>query len=188
MHDIKLIRKSPKIFDKALEKRGESPQSSNIIVLDKQRRQIIEKLELLLAERNLLSKKIGGSTKNDDITAKKNRDNIKKMKNEITQLEAKLRGIEKDLEALLLTIPNLLSDEVPIGKSETDNVEVYKWGEIKSFTFQPKEHFEVAAAKKDINFEAAATVTGSRFVFLSKSVALLHRALTQYMLNRTEQF
>ena len=183
MHDIKLIRKSPQAFDKALEKRGEGAKSSKIIALDTQRRQIIEKLEQLLAERKLLSKKVGSSTNNKNVTVNSIRDEIKKMKGEITQFEASLKQIEQDLETLLLTIPNLLSDDVPFGQSDEDNVEVYKWGEIKSFSFQPKEHFEVNATKNDIQFEAAAKVTGSRFVFLSKSVALLHRALTQYMLN-----
>mgnify|MGYP001187091980 FL=1 len=183
MHDIKLIRESPDIFDKALEKRGESSESSKIIALDRQRRTNIEKLEKLLAERNVLSKKVGATANNNNDSANSIRENIKKMKHEIARLETSLKDIEENLEALLLSIPNLLSDDVPIGQSETDNVEVYRWGKIKSFNFQPKEHFEVAATKKDINFEAASKVAGSRFVFLSKSVALLHRALTQYMLN-----
>ena len=183
MHDIKLIRKSPEIFDEALKKRGESEKSSKIIALDTQRRQTIEKLEQLLSERKVLSKKTGSSPANKEIGAIEIRDHIKKMKSEISELEASLRTVEKDLRDLLLNIPNSVSDEVPIGQSETDNVEISRWGEIKSFAFQPKEHFEVAATKNDINFETAALVTGSRFVFLSRSVALLHRALTQYMLN-----
>ena len=183
MHDIKLIRESPDIFDKALEKRGESSESSKIIALDTQRRTNIEKLEKLRAERKVLSKKVGAAANINDDTANSIRENIKKMKHEIARLETSLRDIEENLEALLLSIPNLLSDDVPMGQSETDNVEVYRWGKIKSFNFQPKEHFEVGATKNDINFEVASKVTGSRFVFLSKSVALLHRALTQYMLN-----
>ena len=183
MHDIKLIRECPEIFDKALEKRGEGSKSSKIIALDTQRRKTIEKLETLLAERKMLSKKVGTGEKNNENASIIFRNDIKKMKHEIARLETSLRDIEQDLEALLLSIPNLLSDDVPIGQSETDNVEVYRWGEIKSFNFQPREHFEVGATKNDINFETASKVTGSRFVFLSKSVALLHRALTQYMLN-----
>ena len=183
MHDIKLIRKNPEILDRALEKRGESSKSTEVIALDTQRRETIEKLEHLLSERKILSKKIGASTDNNETTSNNIRDDIRKMKSEIALLEANLRDIENDLENLLLTIPNLLSDDVPFGKSEADNVEIYKWGKINSFAFQPKEHFEVEATKKDINFESAAKVAGSRFVFLSKSVALLHRALTQYMLN-----
>ena len=183
MHDIKLIRESPEFFDSALERRGEDPQSSKIIALDSQRRTNIEKLEKLLAQRKVLSKKVGATANNNDETANSIRENIKKMKHEIARLETSLRDIEEDLEALLLSIPNLLSDDVPIGQSEKENVEVYRWGEIKSFKFQPKEHFAVGGTKNDINFEAASKVTGSRFVFLSKSVALLHRALTQYMLN-----
>ena len=183
MHNIKLIRKNPEILDEALEKRGESSKSIEILDLDTQRRETIEKLERLLADRKILSKKVGVSVNNNDTTSNNIRDDIKKMKNEIAQLEATLRAIESELENLLFTIPNILSDDVPFGKSETDNIEVYRWGEIKSYAFKPKEHFEVEATKKDINFESAATVSGSRFVFLSKSVALLHRALVQYMLN-----
>ena len=183
MHDIKLIRRSPEIFDRALQRRGEDAKSFEIIELDTQRREIIERLEYLLAERNMMSKKVGASDNNKDMTVDNIRDDIKKMKNEIAQLEITLKNIEKNLKTLLLTIPNIINDDVPIGQSDTNNVEVYRWGEIKLFSFQPKEHFEVDATKNDINFEAAASVTGSRFVFLSKSVALLHRALTQYMLN-----
>jgi len=183
MHDIKLIRDYPEVFDKALENRGEGSKSSEVIAVDTQRRKTIEKLEKLLAERRMLSKNVGAAARHNDNATMSIRENIKKMKHEIARLETSLRDIEQDLEALLLSIPNLLSDDVPIGQSETDNVEVYRWGEIKSFNFQPKEHFEVGATKNDINFETASKVTGSRFVILSKSVALLHRALTQYMLN-----
>ena len=183
MHDIKLIRKSPEIFDKSLEKRGESSKSGEIISLDSQRRHHITQLENLLTKRKMLSKEVGSFSNNKDTAANKIREDIKNMKKEIAKLEAKLRDIENSLENLLLTIPNLLNDDVPFGTSESDNVEVSRWGEIKSFSFKLKEHFEVDATKNDINFETAATVTGSRFVFLSKSVALLHRALTQYMLN-----
>ena len=183
MHDIKIIRENPEIFDAALEKRGETPKSSKIIALDTQRRQTIEKLEHFLSQRKLLSKRVGISSSNSETIASEIRDDIKKMKTEIGILEATLRDIEKDLEDLLLNIPNVLSEEVPSGQNEKDNVEVYRWGEIKSSSFKPKEHFEVDATKLDINFETAAIVTGSRFAFLSRSVALLHRALTQYMLN-----
>ena len=183
MHDIKLIRKSPEIFDEALKKRGESGKSSKIIALDTQRRQTIEKLEHLLSEKKMLSKKAGSSATNNEIGALEIRDHIKKMKNEISQLEDTLRTVEENLRDLLLNIPNSVSDDVPNGQSEADNVEISRWGRIKTFTFQPKEHFEVAAAKNDIKFETAALVSGSRFVVLSRSVALLHRALTQYMLN-----
>lgn len=183
MHDIKLIRKNPENFDRTLKKRNESPKSIEVIALDTQRRETIEKLEYLLSKRKILSKKVNASTDNKETTSNNIREDIKKMKTEIARLEAALRVIEKDLENLLLNIPNLLSDDVPFGKSEADNVEIYRWGKIKSYAFQPKEHFEVEATRRDINFESAAKVTGSRFVFLSKSVALLHRALTQYMLN-----
>ena len=148
MHDIKLIRKNPEILDAALEKRGESSKSNEVIALDTQRRETIEKLEHLLSERKILSKKIGASTDNNETTSNNIRDDIKKMKTEITRLEVALKDIENELEKLLLNIPNLLSDEVPFGKSEADNVEIYRWGKIKSYDFQPQEHFKVEARKE----------------------------------------
>ena len=169
MHDIKLIRKNPETFDLALEKRGEGSKSLEIIALDTQRRQTIEKLEHFLSERKKLSKGVGISSTNNQMLAIEIRDKIKKIKTEISKLETALRVIEKDLQDLLLNIPNILCDEVPPGKSEKDNVEVYRWGQVKSFPFKPKEHFEVDAAKVDINFETAAMVAGSRFTFLSRS-------------------
>ena len=119
MHDIKLIRECPEIFDKALEKRGEGSKSSKIIALDTQRKKLSRNLRKLLSERKMLSKKFGAAENNNDNTAISIRDNIKKMKHEITRLETSLRDIEEDLEALLLSIPNLLSDDVPIGQSES---------------------------------------------------------------------
>ena len=105
MHDIKFIRKSPEIFDMALAKRGESSKSSKIITLDTQRRQTIEKLEHFLSERKKLSKRVCISSTNNEITAIEIRDEIKKIKTEISKLEAALRVIEKDLQDLLLNIP-----------------------------------------------------------------------------------
>ena len=100
----------------ALAKRGESSKSSKIITLDTQRRQTIEKLEYFLSERKKLSKRVGISSTNNEIMAIELRDEIKKIKTEISKLEAALRVIEKDLQDLLLSIPNILSDEVPPGK------------------------------------------------------------------------
>ena len=138
MHDIKLIRKNPEMFDKSLEKRGEGSKSGELISLDAQRRNHIAQLENLLTKRKVLSKEVGSFLNYKDTAANKIREDIKNMKKEIAQLEATLKDIENDLENLLLTIPNLLSDDVPFGTSESDNVEVSRWGEIKSFTFKPK--------------------------------------------------
>ena len=143
------------MFDKSLERRGECSKSGEIISLDAQRRNHIAQLENLLTKRKVLSKEVGNFSNYEDTAANKIRKDIKNMKKEIAQLEATLKDIENDLENLLLTIPNLLSDDVPFGTGESDNVEVSRWGEIKSFPFKPKEHFEVEATKNDINFEAA---------------------------------
>lgn len=184
MHDIKFIRRNPDIFDKALEKRGEKPLSSKLIELDAERRKTIEKLEYLLSQRNSLSKTAGNySDKKDESKIDKVRNDIKHIKEKIAEVDTTLKDLERNLANLLLTIPNCVSDDVPFGKGENDNQEVYRWGEIKKFSFRPKEHFQLDATKTGINFEDAAKVSGSRFVFLSGAIAMMHRALTQYMLN-----
>ena len=147
MHDIKLIRKSPEIFDMALAKRGESSKSSKIITLDTQRRQTIEKLEHFLSERKKLSKGVAISSTDNEIMAIEIRDEIKKIKTEISKLEAALRVIEKDLQDFLLNIPNILRDEVPLGKNEKDNVEIYRWGEVKIFPIQTKNTLKLTLQK-----------------------------------------
>ncbi|MDC3067805.1 serine--tRNA ligase [Paracoccaceae bacterium] len=184
MHDIKIIRKDPKNFDLALKKRGEKPKSEVILELDFVRRSLIESLEKNLAMRKSLSKKIGSSNANyGHSLLKKVKDDTKKIKVETSKLEKKLEEIEAKLKNLMLSIPNLLNNDVPEGKGEEDNIEMYNWGEIKESSFPEKEHYEVPAARSGISFSDAAKVSGSRFVFLSGSIALLHRALTQYMLN-----
>ena len=113
-------------------------KSGEIISLDAQRRHHIEQLENLLTKRKVLSKEVGSFSNYKDTAANKIREDIKNMKKEIAQLEATLKDIENDLENLLLTIPNLLSDDVPFGTSESDNVEVSRWGEIKAFLLNPR--------------------------------------------------
>ncbi len=184
MLDIKFIRKDPECFDASLRKRGEKPFSSEILKFDSERRKLIEELENIKANRNNLTSQFGSSkTKEIDVNLDELRQKISIQKNKISELEKILHGVEKSLHSILVNLPNILDDDVPIGADEQDNKEISKYGLIKEFGFQPLEHFDVNATKNGLNFKDAAIVSGSRFVFLSGAMALLHRALTQFMLN-----
>ena len=184
MFDIKYIRNYPELFDNSLVKRGEEPQSKEILSLDAERRKFIEGIEKLKAERNSLSNQIGTSkAKKQEIDLDEIRKKILKYKLKITEIEEKLQTVERLLKSILLNLPNILNDEVPEGYDEKENKEISKWGSIRKFQFRPLEHFEIKASKLGINFKDAAIVSGPRFVFLSGSIALLHRALSQFMLN-----
>ncbi len=184
MFDIKAIRNDPGLFDASLTKRGEKPFSREILKLDGERRKLIEEIEKIKAQRNNLSNQFGAlKAQNKNINLDELRQNISNEKIKISELEEKLQSTEGSLYSILVSLPNTLNDEVPLGIDEKDNKEVLKSGIIKDFDFKPLEHFEVNAAKHGLNFKDAATVSGSRFVFLSGAMALLHRALTQFMLN-----
>ena len=184
MFDIKVIRNDPELFDASLKKRGETPSSEEILKIDRERRKLIEELEKIKAERNNSSNQFGASkNKNTNVNLDELRQKISFQKTKISELEEKVRAVEHSLYSVLVNLPNVLNEEVPIGIDERGNKEVSKSGIIKEFDFQPLEHFEVNAAKYGLNFKDAATVSGSRFVFLSGAMALLHRALTQFMLN-----
>ena len=111
------------------------------------------------------------------------KDEIKEKKVKISKLETETQNLEKNLKTLLENIPNICSLDVPNGVSEEDNVEIYKWGNIKNPTFDPKQHFEVPAAI-GIDFKSAAKISGSRFSILSGGIATLHRALSQFMIDK----
>jgi seryl-tRNA synthetase len=98
-------------------------------------------------------------------------------------LEVELDGVQDDFDGLVLTLPNLLHDSVPDGRDETANVELRRWGEPRSFEFEPQDHVALGEKLGMIDFESAARIAGARFAVLSGGVARLHRALTQYMLD-----
>ncbi len=184
MHDIKKIRNDPKEFDQHLKKRNINPLSGNIIKIDAKRRKNIESLETLKASVNSLSKDFGkNKSSGKSINEKKFKDTIKEKKAKISKLENESNKLETDLKEILENIPNICSKDVPYGLGEEDNKEVYKWGKIKNVTFEPRQHFDVPAAI-GIDFEAAAKISGSRFSILSGGIATLHRAITQFMIDK----
>lgn len=184
MHDIRAIRENPAAFDAALAKRGLSPMSPEILSLDEGRRAKILQAETAQAAQNAASKDVGAAkAKGDDAEFERLRALVAEKKAEVARLTEEAAAEDTRLRDLLMTIPNLPHDDVPVGKDEDDNVEIRRWGTPRSFDFKPVEHFDIAGVKPGMDFEMAAKLSGSRFVVLRSGIARLHRALAQFMLD-----
>ncbi|HVU41701.1 MAG TPA: serine--tRNA ligase, partial [Xanthobacteraceae bacterium] len=184
MHDIRFIRDNPDAFDKALARRGLPPQAARLIALDETRRAAIQKAEAAQARRNAASKEIGEAKKNkDEAKAKELMAEVAVLKDSIPQMEADEKSASKVLGDALAEIPNLPLDEVPDGKDEKDNVEHHHFGAKRNYAFAPKQHFELGEALGQMDFEAAAKLSGARFVVLKNGLARLERALGQFFLD-----
>ena len=182
MLDINLIREKPEIVREALEKRSQDSSVVNgILGLDERRRELIQKVETLKAERNLVSKEIGQMK--DPAGRQKKIEAMRAVGEQIESLDADLRGIETHLEDLLANIPNLPDRRVPLGKDEGENVVIKEVGEIHQFDFEPKPHWELGVDLGIIDFEQGVKVTGSRFYVLNGAGARLQRALIAWMLD-----
>lgn len=191
MHDIKWIREEPKGLVTALTRRG-TPESEaqalvdGLIELDNRRREGIAKLEGLQARRNAASKEIGAAKKAKEEAAVLSLllevENIKK---DLPEWELKVKAAEAELHDKLSAIPNapLPAPIVPDGKDEHDNVEIDRVGAPRSYAFTPKQHFEIGEALGQMDFEAAAKLSGARFVVLKSQLARLERAIGQFFIN-----
>ncbi|MCK6418372.1 MAG: serine--tRNA ligase [Alphaproteobacteria bacterium] len=176
MHDINFIRKQPQDFDKAMGRRGLTPQSPEILKLDEERRAAQTELQKLQAERN--AKKSGGNAQAlmDEVTALKNR---------MDDLASREKTLAESLNQHLASLPNILADDVPDGADEHGNVEVRKHGTPRAD--KTPEHFEIGEKLGLMDFETAAKMSGARFVILSSGLARLERALAQFMLDTHTQ-
>ena len=184
MHDIRAIRDNPDAFDAALAMRGLDPQSPAILALDTARRAAISAAENALAERNAASKDVGlAKASGDEAEFQRLRALVAEKKDEIAAMEEEAKARDAALRDMLAGLPNLPYDDTPVGADEADNVEIHRWGSPRDFAFQPREHYEIAAAEGGMDFETAAKLSGSRFVMLSGGIARLHRALAQFMLD-----
>jgi seryl-tRNA synthetase len=184
MHDIKWIRDNPDVFDRALARRGLASEATRLIAIDERRRAVITKLEQVQARRNAASKDVGDAKKKkDQAKAQALMLEVAELKVAIPALEAEEKVVSRELEEALAQIPNLPLDEVPDGADEKGNVEHHKFGAKRDYAFSPKQHFELGEALGLMDFEAAARLSGARFVVLKKGLARLERALAQYMLD-----
>ena len=184
MHDIQKIRDNPKEFVELQLRRGVEVHVEQIINLDTSKRSQMTKLQNLQNERNDLSQQIGlqkGKYKKgieDELINK-----VRNIKEKIMQLEHQISKTTKDLEAILLGLPNLPFDDVPVGGNESSNIEIEekRYGNINNK--KTSEHYEISTIDGMMDFETAARVSGSRFVYLKGGLAMLERALGQFMLD-----
>jgi seryl-tRNA synthetase len=191
MHDIRWIRHNAEALKEALRKRGTSGLDveetvAKIFALDDERRDQIAAAQKFQEERNRLSKEIGVAMKaKDTARAEALKAEVAALKDKATGLEAAEKRAVEALEKALLEIPNIPLDDVPIGKDENDNVEVRRFGEKPHFpnSYQPKEHYDLGETLGMMDFEAAARLSGARFVVVKSKLARLERALMQFMLD-----
>lgn len=184
MHDIKAIRENPDAFDAALARRGLSGMSGEVLALDGSRRAKIGAAEDAKAEQNRASKEVGAAkAKGDEAEFERLRALVAEKKAEIARLTDEAKADDAKLIDMLARIPNLPADDVPHGADEADNVEIKRWGDVPSYDFAAKEHFELASVAASMDFATGAKISGARFVMLKGAVARIHRALSQFMLD-----
>ncbi len=184
MLDLELIRKDPEFVKERLATRDEGLKDlvDKVLELDRERRAILKELESLRANRNIKSKEIG-LLKKDGKDTSLLEEEVRKIRENIENYEEKLNLLESQLRDLMLRIPNLPHESVPIGKDESENVEVRKWGKLRDFSFEPKPHWEIGERLGIFDFERAGKLSGSRFVILKDWGAKLERALINFMLD-----
>ena len=184
MHDIKSIRDNPQAFDAGLKRRGLEPLSASLLAIDERRRTAILKSEQMQARRNAASKEIGDAKKaKDDARAGALMAEVAELKTTMPQLELAAKTADDELARELAAIPNLPLDEVPEGVDEHGNVQRHVFGKIRNYAFTPKPHDDIGGALGFMDFEAAAKLSGARFVVLKKGLARLERAIGQFMLD-----
>ncbi len=182
MLDLKFVRDNMNLVEEGLKKRGSNIDLSEFKKLEEERRKLLNQVETLKNKRNTVSEEIARLKKN-----KENADNLivemKEVSQSIKDYDEKVKEVEDKLENIMLTIPNIPHESVPLGETDEDNREERKWGEIRQFNFEPKPHWEIGEDLNIIEFERGAKVTGARFIFYRGKGARLERALINFMLD-----
>ena len=179
MHDIKIVRKNPDFFTKKLSERNAKIDLKNLLDLDKKNRELIQNKEKLEQEKKTISQK-------------KDKSQFKQSKEvslKIDQFNKNQINIKKQIESMLSSMPNLALDSVPVGKDESMNKEIIKNGEVRKFDFETLSHDQIGKKLGMMDFETASKTSGARFVFLKDQLALLERAISNFMLDvHTKEF
>lgn len=182
MLDLKFIRENENFLRKKLAQRGDTSNLDDFLKLETERRCTLQESETLRAQKNQASdciarlKKEGGEIQPEI-------DRMKLVSKKIKEVDETLRRLETELNGQLLMIPNIPHESVPVGKTDTDNLEVRRWGDARIFDFDPLSHADLGVTLGILDFERAAKVSGARFCFYKGAAAKLERALINFMLN-----
>lgn len=183
MLDIKLIRNEYERVHQALLFRGGSGDDiAGFKALDSKKRELLQETEKLKNQRNTVSQEIATKKKKGE-NADPDISEMREVSDRIKSIDEEIRGLDMEINDIILSIPNIPHDSIPVGPSEEDNVEIRRWGEIPQFDFEVKAHWELGQELDILNTEAAGKVTGSRFTFYKGLGARLERALIQFMMD-----
>ena len=182
MLDPRLFRTELDFVTEQLARRSFNFDSAAYVALEAKRKSVQVKTQELQNERNSRSKAIGqAKAKGEDVQPLL--DQVQHLGDALTVAEGELSAIQSEMEAIMEAIPNILDMSVPDGKSEELNVELSRWGDVPQFDFEPKDHVDLGAALKGIDFELGVKIAASRFVVLTGPLARLQRAIIQLMLD-----
>ncbi len=182
MLDLKFVRENPAAVRRAMELKKETGDLDGLLKLDQQRRDLLKEVEELKQTRNRVSKEIGKQGADSD-AAQQKKEEMRVVSTKIKEFDDQLRQIDISMEHLLLSLPNIPDEVVPIGTDEEDNIEVRAWGDKPQFDFEPRAHWDVGENLQILDFPRAGKVTGSRFVVYFGAGARLERALISSMLD-----
>lgn len=182
MIDPKLIRHDAKIVLDSLSKRKNDFKLDDYLSAEEAARKIQTEVENLRSTKNKLTKTIG-SSKLDEKAKEKIVDEVHEINESLKDAEAKLEGLSVEVKNLSLLLPNILHESVPDGNDEKDNVKIRQWGEIREFSFEPKDHTQLGEDSGWIDFQSASKISGSRFAVIIDRYAQLHRSLIHFMLD-----
>ncbi len=181
MLDLKYLRDNLEEAQRRLATRGEEANLAAFTDLDRRRRELLGESEALKAEKNRVSAIIGQTKDKGQVQGEIAR--MKEVSAQIKTLDDELKSVEENLQGLLLRIPNIPHEETPVGASEADNREVKRWGEIPTFSFEPKSHWDIGEGLGILDFERGTKITGTRFTLYRGAAAKLERALINFMLD-----
>ena len=184
MLDAKFVRENLDAVTQAMKNRNFTAWDPDAFcTLDAKRRELITQVEQLQAQRNASSKEIGklmGQGLKDEAEAKK--EEVKSVNSQIEVYSNELDAVEASLKSVMVSTPNMPHESVPLGKDDTENVEVRRWGTPREFEFEPKAHWDIGPDLGIIDFDRGVKLTKSRFIVLGGKGALLERALINFMI------
>lgn len=182
MLDLRFVRENIELVEESLRKRGNELSLDKFREMEEERRRILTDVEKLKRRRNVVSDQIGELKRKGEDTGEIIAE-MKELSGKIKEYDERLKELENNINDILLVIPNIPHESVPVGSTDQDNEEVFRWGEPRNFSFTPKAHWELGEGLDILDFGRAAKVTGARFTFLKNAGARLERSLVNFMLD-----